>query len=206
MNTQLLRLQWNALRAWLDDADVLDHADEPSGLDGWTIGELVAHTGRGFTALSALRPAPDAQPLTLQAYVAAYAPAAEEIAEGTRELAASIEDDMLVGIDRCAREGFDALGTLAGPVVLGARGPIKLDDFVMTRIIELVVHGDDLGRALPKLTPPPLLDEAVAGVSAALADAYTDATGLVRHVSDPIDWIRRSTGRIPTVDPALPLI
>lgn len=206
MTAEILHRQWDALRAWIDEAGVLDDAAEPSGLDGWTVVDLVAHLGRSLTPLTDLRPSGGAQPLTLQSYVSAYPAAADEIANGTRQLSASIASDVLAGIDRCAKEGFAALDQIEGSVVLAARGPIRLDDFIVTRLLELVVHGDDLGRALPKLTPPALLDDAVAVVSAALARAYADATGLERHVSDPIDWIRRATGRIPTVDPVLPLL
>lgn len=202
----LLHRQWTTLRAWIQDSGLLDHRTDQSVLEAWNVHELVTHLGRSFLALTVLGPEPSARPQSLRTYIATYGAAAQEIADGTIQLARSFESDLLGGIDNCARLGFSTLEALHTEVVRGPRGAIALDDFVMTRLMELVIHGDDLGRSVPSIPPPPLLDEAVDAVAGALAEAYAEVTGTPAPAGEPIGWIRRATGREPSDDPALPLL
>jgi len=202
----LLSRQWIALRAWIEESGLLDHREQQSVLEAWNVHELVTHVGRSFLALTVLGPERAAQPQTLRAYISDYAASAQEIADGTKELARSFERDLLGGIDNCARLGLRTLDGLRADVVRGPRGPIALDDFVLTRLIELVVHGDDLARSVPTVPAPPLLDEALSAVAQALAGAYTEATGTAPTVGDPLTWIRQAAGREPSDDSVLPLL
>lgn len=205
MSRTLLQEQWDALRAWIEESGLLEYAGAPSALDEWTVRELIAHTGRSFKASLTMRHVDGEDALSIRQYVAAYPAAAESVALGARELAASIEDDLLGGVDDCAREGLAALDALVGPVVRGPRGAITLDDFIVTRVLELVVHGDDMERSVLEVPPAPLLDSAVALVSQALVEAYVEATGRPPEVEDELEWIRLAAGRTPSDDDALPL-
>jgi len=202
----LLSAQWHALRAWAASPPVLEHLESPSVLEGWTVRDLLAHLGRSFLAAEAARPAPEAEPRSFLRYVTGYAAAADEIAEGTRELADTLDRDLLSGLDGLAARGFTALDRLRTPVVRGLRGPLLRSDFVVTRLVELVVHGDDLTRSLPGLDPAPLLPEAVELVAGTLAAAYREKTGSTPPPHDnAVLWIRAAAGRVPDPDPALPL-
>ncbi|MCD9198550.1 maleylpyruvate isomerase N-terminal domain-containing protein [Aeromicrobium wangtongii] len=202
----LLHRQWTDLRAWIENSGLLDHRTEPSVLEAWNVHELVTHLGRSFLALTVLGPEPGARTETLGSYIAAYSASAQEIADGTIQLARSFESDLLGGIDNCARLGFSTLDALHTDVVRGPRGTIGLDDFVMTRLLELVVHGDDLGRSVPTVPAPPLLDEAVDAVAGALAQAYAEVAGSPPQTGERLTWIRQATGREPSDDAALPLL
>jgi len=204
--TEILREQWTALRGWIEESGLLDHRSEQSVLEAWNVHELVTHVGRSFLALTVLGPDVGATPITLREYLSNYAASAQEIADGTKQLARSFEGDLLGGIDNCARLGFRTLDGLKVDVVRGPRGPILLDDFVVTRLIELVVHGDDLARSVPTIAAPPLLDDAVHAVSKAFVTAYLDATGQPPVFDDHLGWIRRASGRVPDPDAALPLL
>jgi len=206
-SANLLREQWIALRGWIADARVLDHAEAPSGLGDWTVKELVAHLGRSMDALTACRPAPELVPMSLGGYLAGYAGGAADIAETSRALATSLGDDVLGGVDALVADAFEALEALGGAqdVVLARRGPIRLDDFVLSRLTELVVHGDDLARALPDLPAPPLLDEAVQTVAVALVEVHRQRTGRSPSTAVPLRWIRRAAGREDADDTGLPL-
>ena len=57
-------------------------------------------------------------------------------------------------------------------MALGPRGPIAGEDLVRTRIVEVVVHSDDLSRSLPAREPVPLQ-------RAALAVAVRTLTGIL---------------------------
>ena len=120
----LLRRQWQDLRAWLEDVDALGRADVPTGLGDWTVGDLVAHLGLGLRLVTGITPAQEGTvPISLREYVAAYPPAATAIAGQTEELQVELGEDVLAGLDRIAGEAFEHLAGIATPVVLARRGP-----------------------------------------------------------------------------------
>jgi hypothetical protein len=203
---ELLRSQWSALRGWIESSGLLQHAQEQSVLEAWNVHELITHLGRSFLEIPVLGPAPGAQPRSLREILVDYEGAALEIADGTKQLARSFADDVLAGIDNCARLGFRALDGLRTDVIRGRQGAITRDDFIVTRLIELVVHGDDLARSVPQIVAPPLLDAPVATVSGAFAQVYAEATGRAPEVADHLEWLRAATGRVPSEDSALPLL
>jgi uncharacterized protein (TIGR03083 family) len=202
----LLRDQWAALRGWLDEADVVARREQPSGLEGWTLGDLVAHLGYGITMIADVSPAPDlTEPMTFGAYVGHYPPAASVIAEQTRERALATATDLLAGVDAAAERAWAALDALDCRLVRGRRGPLTREDYLTTRLLELVVHADDLHRAVP-VSGHPALPDAVAAVAGTLARAYTERTGAPPQDAEGYKWIRRAAGRTPSDDPALPLL
>lgn len=152
--TAALRTQWDRLERWLGSLDdtLDDVVDQPSVLDGWTVGELVSHLGRAMDALVAAGPvAPGTNPLTLAEYLGTYPERAEQIAQVTRALDEEIAADRLTAVSGYARRAFARLDELSPTetVVQARRGPITLRDMVVSRVIELVVHADDLERSLP---------------------------------------------------------
>ncbi|MCW2798904.1 MAG: maleylpyruvate isomerase family protein [Aeromicrobium sp.] len=205
-STEILREQWIALRRWIEESGLLDHRDDQSVLEAWNVHELVTHLGRGFLQIPLWGPAQGRDPVSLRTFLSGYESAATEIADGTKQLARSFAGDVLGGIDNCARIGFRALDALRVDIVQGPPGAISLDDFVVTRLIELVVHGDDLARSVPAIAPPPLLDHVVRAVSDAFSSVYVEATGGSPKIDDHLDWIRRASGRVADPDAALPLL
>ena len=202
---KLLEQQYAALADWLDEVPVSAHLVEPVGLGDWTVRELVAHLGLGIGLSRYVTAAePGAVPLSFGEYVSAYPPASEQIAGMTREISATFGDDLVGGFRRTAAEAFAAMDAIPGEVFQARRGPIARDDYLLTRLLELVVHGDDLQRALGR-TDAPLLPEAVAAVSDGLASAYEERAGAPAR-EDGLTWIRRAAGRVPNGDPHLPLL
>lgn len=197
---------------------------QPSVLDGWDLRTLVGHLvhmQRGLAQRlvdrSADPPAPAAE------FVRRYRPAVEQITAATVAATA----------DRCPAEliaelrdtgAVVAAGTDVAPksVVLGGRGAITAQDWVTTRLIELVVHSDDLSRSCPSVEPVPLTRPALAIASRALAEFFAaqapgrsvelrippfvavQAVPGLRHTrgtppnvveTDPLTWVRLATGR-----------
>jgi len=201
----LLEQQYTALAEWLDEVPVTEHLTVPVGLGDWTVRELVAHLCLGIgLARYVVAAEPGAVPLSLGEYVRAYPPASEQIAEMTREISARFGDDLVGGFRRTAAEAFAALDAIPGAVLRARRGPIARDDYLLTRVLELVVHGDDLQRALGR-TDAPLLPAAVTAVSDGLATAYVERAGTAPSGAG-LEWIRRAAGRVPDDDPNLPLL
>lgn len=207
MGEAMLREQWQRLRSWLDEVEVLRHLERPSRLGDWSVGDLVAHLGLGLGMLTEITPAdPRTVPMSFARYVGHYPPAAEAIAANTRDLAAVLEADLLDGLDRIAADAFAAVEGVTWPVVLGRRGPLGYPDYLQTRLLELVVHGDDLARALPGEPTPPVLDEAARSIAGTLSDAYEEVAGRRPDAHDPMAWIRLAAGRVPSADAHLPLL
>lgn len=190
----------------MSDQRVLAQLDAPSVLDGWTVRDLIAHTGRCFLAVETAVTVTDAPAQTLGAYLSRYAPAAVEISEGTKAMSGEIADALLPSLDAFAVRGFEALSRLGGPVVRGPRGPIAREDFVVTRILEMVVHSDDLSRSVPSVPPVPLVPACVEVVGSSLAAVYRERAGSEPDDPAGIAWIRAATGRVASVDPNLPVL
>ncbi|CAN5243877.1 maleylpyruvate isomerase family mycothiol-dependent enzyme [soil metagenome] len=179
---------------------MLDQAERPSGLGDWSVRDLVAHTGRSFQPARMLSAAPPGTvPLSIARYVSAYEAAAQEIAEGTRQLAEDLADELLAGLDAIFVAGFEVLDRFADPddVVLATRGPLTVRDFAMTRLFEIVVHTDDLARAVPDLPPPPTICAAYEAVSDTFAQILAERTDQEVRPDDHTLWIRIAAGRIP---------
>ncbi|NYI05191.1 sterol carrier family protein [Allostreptomyces psammosilenae] len=161
--------------------------DAPSGLTGWRIRDLLAHVVMGMEEVPArlAEPRPERAEMDLLGWIGATAGAAatvDELARADAETAAATPPGALVERFRAARQRL-AEAVAAEPAerpVPTRYAPMSLGDRVVTRIVELVVHGDDLQRALaahserqsegegreaPHGAPPP---QAVAALPAAL--------------------------------------
>ncbi|HSK53829.1 MAG TPA: sterol carrier family protein [Jiangellales bacterium] len=217
-----------ALRAWLAALPAEAWA-RSSVLAGWSVSDIGAHLVLVADSVTALTPAPrSTRPLSLAAYVATYPAAAEAIAERTRAAAGGPDRSpaqLLDALDERFVEAVRALDGLgAGDLVVAAgRGPIRLGDFLATRVVELVVHGDDLTRSCPDLAPPVAPREperlAVRVLLEALAErtpgrslevrvppyAAVQCVAGPRHTrgtppgvveTEPVTWLRLAAGRV----------
>jgi uncharacterized protein (TIGR03083 family) len=218
-----LDAQWALLRSWVASLPRETYA-VPSALDGWTVGDLIAHLVRSLESLTGLEPGDGRQPLTIATYVSAYGPVAGQILEGTRELARTI-DDPIAALDASWAARRPLLdGLRPGQVVRAKRGPIRAGDLAATRVLEFVVHADDLARSLPDLEPPGLDRDALGLVVRLLLGILAERSpgrsvevrvppyGVVQCVAGPrhtrgtpanvvemdgIIWVRLAAGRVP---------
>ena len=200
-----LRAQWDRLRPWVGDVVDDSVGGIPSVLPAWTVAELVAHLGRALDALAACTPLPPGTlSLTLGEYVGTYPGRADEIAETAREIAEEIADDPLSAIDGRERAAFATLRAL-GPddrVVQARRGPVLLSTMVVSRVLELVVHADDLLRSVERapLAGPafdPVDPGALDLVAHELLDVVVARGGWDLQIVDARAWVRLATGREP---------
>ncbi len=217
--------QRDALSEWLAALSP-DAFDAASVLPGWDVRTLVAHLVRvhtglvdGFARTSGARAVPVAD------YVRAYTAAAGEISDGTAELAARHGPPALLealGTPVAVPPGLTDRSVLAGP-----RGPITALDWARTRLLDLVVHADDLAQSMPGRSAPvrvrPALADAVrlsAEILAAQAPGRSvevrvppfvavQAVAGPRHTrgtppnvveADGPTWLRLATGRLAFAD------
>lgn len=171
-----------ALRVWAGTLDAEDLA-APSTLPGWTVADLIGHLIAVHDAVAALRPASadagPAEPLAVADYLAGYAGDADRVAEVARTIARDTADDPLGAWDGAGEQARQTLGALgaADRLVTTRRGPILASAYLTTRVIELVVHADDLHRAVPHRYEPPVLPSARALVLQALREVLTARRG-----------------------------
>jgi len=222
-----LAREWALVRAWVDALPAGAY-DRASVLDGWTVRDLAAHLGPGISVLSNAGDAEaGAVGLSHAAYVGQYGANAGAIAEGTRRVAAARADDLGAFLDDAwagAEAWLDARGPDGRQLVQAKRGPIQLVQLVRTRLVEVVVHGDDLARSVPDVAAPEhdrdALREVVKLLLGVLAERAPGATVEVRvppfaaiqcveggaHTrgtppntveADPLTWIRVACGRVP---------
>ncbi|MEV5953578.1 sterol carrier family protein [Streptomyces sp. NPDC051987] len=196
----------------------------PTRLEGWTVRELVAHIGMAVTAVRRAldQPAPAKADAVLLDWPFGTSGNAPAIADFTRRLAADHADlgaylaDADAGLRALLAEhpGTRLLATGAGAM--------SLDDYLVTRVVELVVHTDDLNAAVPGLGIP-YDRQALAACTRLLADAlavkapggstevrvppyavvqcvegprHTRGTPPNVVETDPLTWIRLATGRL----------
>ncbi|MEU1198817.1 sterol carrier family protein [Streptomyces sp. NPDC005813] len=199
------------------------HLALPTGLGDWSVRELVAHIGTALGAVGVLlgRPEPARQdgtlldwPSAIHADSPAIAAYAHELAERTPDLAAHLADT--------ERHFTALLAEHPGTRLLDtSAGALPLADYLVTRTVELVVHTDDLNRAVPGLDIP-YDRQALAACTRLLADtlavkapgastevrippyAVVQCVEGPRHTrgtppnvveTDPLTWIRLAAGR-----------
>lgn len=142
--------QSRLVREWLQAVPFEDFG-RPSALPGWTVRLLTGHllmVHRGL--LDALGRPDEATPLSIGAYVSRYRPSHEDIEATTNELTADhTPDELLTEIDLAVRSLQTTLSRPLPPVIRAPRGPLTVTDCLTTRVIELIVHTDDLNRSLP---------------------------------------------------------
>jgi uncharacterized protein (TIGR03083 family) len=220
-----------ALQGWLAallaDPDPPD-LEAPSVLAGWSLRDLAAHLVLVADSVVHLQPLPASAPvLSVAEYLSGYPAGAEVIAERTRALAAST-DDLPGELGRRWGQAWQRLDALGGvPSVQARRGPIRLADFLVTRVLEMVVHADDLARSVPGRDSPPIPPQAerlvvrvlldclaqlhpgqalevrvppVAAVQCLPGPRHTRGTppGVVE--TDPLTWLRLAAGRLTWAD------
>ncbi|SDB96970.1 Mycothiol maleylpyruvate isomerase N-terminal domain-containing protein [Sanguibacter gelidistatuariae] len=204
--TSALHTQWARLRSWVGPLgdNLLGNRNKPSALPGWTVGELVAHLGRAMDALAVCTPAPaGTRPIELAEYLGSYPERADDISQFTRDLAVEIADAPLAAVDALATRALATLDELSLDqvvVVQARRGAITLRDMAMSRLIELVVHAEDLVASLKGVVDSagpanPIDREAQRIVAEELLDIVVTRGGWDLEVTDPGLWIRLATGR-----------
>jgi len=220
------RDQRAAITDWLADLPEADYA-QPSVLPDWDVRALVGHVlyaVSGTVERLAMRGDGPATPVA--EYVRRYRPNADAIARRAVEIAGDHSPaELLTALREEADPGLD--GLTSGTVLQGPRGPIRADDWLATRVVEMVVHADDLSRSVPARPPVPLVRPALASATRLLAEILAaqapgrtvelrvppfvavQAVAGPRHTrgtppnvveTDPLSWIRLATGRIAWTD------
>jgi len=176
----------------------------PSPCPPWTVSELLGHVRGAIVLLSnaLTQPAPPYAEVTAADYYrpdARYAPEAnaERIVSAQREAAA-------LGSGRALAEDFDQVWQRAYREVMAEPDDRKvrtnygdamlLTDYLVTRVVELAVHGLDLAAGLKR---EPWITEPAAQVVEELLLSVGGAAVVQDLGWDRLTFIRKATGREP---------
>lgn len=159
-DTAALLDQLGALVDWLGELSP-DEFISPTVLAGWDVRTLTGHlllVAGGFAdildrAITDRRPV--GRPLPAAILVTRYRRDVDQIQDATAARTGDKSQDQLLAE---LRSQTDRVGTLLASPLLPAniqtpRGPGRLAEFVRTRIVDVVVHSDDLSRSLPDRDP-----------------------------------------------------
>lgn len=166
---------------------VPDGAWDRPALGVWTVVELVAHTLRAVSTVEEYL-GHDGELVTLHSPADYYRAALDSpsihdgVAQRAREDAAAIRDDPVGGVVAVVERVVPRVDATPLEAVLSVRGgTITLANYLPTRVLELVVHTDDLCRALEH--PPVATDELVSEVVRVLSGLVTvEHLGVVRSL------------------------
>lgn len=190
--------------------------DRCSVLPGWTLHDLLGHLVVVHESLLRTLALPADEPAsTVGDYVARYSAHAAELEEIAQRRAASADPAALLGTLVTLVAALPDAWADAAEVLASVRGPVTRADFLRTRVLEVVVHADDLARSLPGRGGPALDEDALviaAGVvleSLAAQRPGTDQTLVVpgcaavtasglpgRFALTPLQAVRILTGRV----------
>ncbi len=199
--------------------------DASTVLAGWDVRTMLAHIVASMDGLVRYLGVPSsARPMPAATYVRAYAAAAADISAQSAAAAAARTYPQLLARLREPLRVPDLADTAP---VAGPRGTITALDFVRTRIVDLVVHCDDLSCSVPSADPVALLRPALAAAVRTLAEILAaqapgrsvevrvppfvavQAIAGPRHTrgtppnvveTDPVTWLRLATGRVAFAD------
>ncbi|WP_371687379.1 maleylpyruvate isomerase N-terminal domain-containing protein [Micromonospora sp. KC723] len=181
----------------VDEADL----DRPTRCPPWSVRDLVAHvsTGAGRLVDMLAAPAPPRAEVDAAGYfgIAKFAPQvdAARIDSARREARRPADAAAVAAAFSAAWRGTDAAVAAAPPgrLVRTRHGDaMTLTDFLVTRVVEVGVHGLDLAEALGR---PPWLTPTAARV---VADLLTGGRPVpAAFGGDPLTLIGKATGRAP---------
>ena len=133
--------------------------DSP-GLGVWNVRDLVGHTSRALLTVEQY----SAEPLTgaeaegpVSFFLRAFNEAdSNEIADRGKESGEGLGADPAQSLRSIADRVSDRMGDVPDEAVLGTpRGPIRMIDYLETRVFELTIHTMDIQTAVGQpLTPP----------------------------------------------------
>jgi uncharacterized protein (TIGR03083 family) len=152
--------------------------ERPTVLPDWSVRQLAGHLVLVHVGLKRQLDQPTSEPaLQVHEFVTRYRRDVEMIKAATLEASAGLTgpavvarlesavDDLQVRLDR---------GVNMSQVISTPRGPTTIEDFITTRIVELVVHTDDLNRSVPEVAPAALQRNALARCTRTLAGILAD--------------------------------
>jgi len=230
---QALLEQSRTVLAWLRGLPA-DAFERPTVLPDWSVRQLAGHLVLIHTGLARLLDQPTRESaLPIHEFVTRYRRDVEMIMTSTLEASAGLSGPEVAAQLESAIDDLEVkldAGVMMSQVISTPRGPTTIEDFIATRIVELVVHTDDLNQSVPEVAPAALQRSALSRCTRTLAGIlesqhpgrsvevrvppyaavqcgvgdpgpkHTRGTPPNVVETDPLTFLRLATGRITWVD------
>ena len=168
--------QSRTVLAWLRELPP-EEFSTPSVLPGWDVRTLTGHLVLIHAGLARILDRPSrSAPVPLPEWVRRYRRDVDQITELTTSTSGYHPGPELVVQLEAAVEELESRLLTDGPlppVLDSPRGATSLPDFLATRVVEVVVHADDLSRSLPGHPPIVLHRRALSLCSRTLASVLS---------------------------------
>jgi uncharacterized protein (TIGR03083 family) len=138
-----------------------DHQWDQGALGEWTVRELVAHGARAFRTVPEYVDGEVKDPTTIESAAEYFRIVLAEqtphvhIANRARAEARELDDWVAATDQAVAAADLVACQASGSTVAHLFVGEMTLDQYLATRVVEVVVHGTDLGQAIGIPSPPP---------------------------------------------------
>ncbi|HET9561775.1 MAG TPA: sterol carrier family protein [Propionibacteriaceae bacterium] len=147
--------------------------EHPTVLPDWNVRQLAGHLVFVHTGLRQSLDQSTREPaLPIQEYVTRYRRDVEMIMAATLAASADLTRSEVVARLESAIDDLAVrleAGVQMSQVISTRRGPTTIEDYFATRIVELIVHTDDLNRSVPEAPPAELHRSALARCTRSLA-------------------------------------
>jgi uncharacterized protein (TIGR03083 family) len=157
--------QSRTVLGWLQSLPLEDF-ERPSVLPSWSVRQLAGHLVLVHTGFAQSLDQPTKEPaLQVHEFVKRYRRDVEMITAATLEASSGLTGPEVVARLESAIDDLAVrleAGAQMSQVISTRRGPTTIEDYFATRIVELIVHTDDLNRSLPETEPAPLHRNALA--------------------------------------------
>ncbi|MGX1882422.1 maleylpyruvate isomerase N-terminal domain-containing protein [Streptomyces sp. NPDC055287] len=186
--------------------------DRPSPCDPWTVREVFAHLTTAVRRVVDMLAQPEPEPSGVLVTAAGYYAPDARFSPGTNDVRVAAAQDSAAAYDdgRALAEDFDAVWRAVAaacaeePVERQIRtrhgDPMLLSDFLVTRVVEVCVHGFDVAAGLGH--PPWPTGEAADVVARLLLDGrpYDKPVTVSGAGWDRTTFLRKATGRLPMTE------
>lgn len=182
-----------------------DAWEQPGALGTWNLAQLVAHLTRGAGRIAAYLPQPVQAPAQWDR-VTYWHDVGDIAADVARRAIEEARDVAPAALPQRFAEAWRASAETAGResadrVMATVKGPMRLDDYLSTRVLEMVVHHTDVCRALgrPPVSTPAAAQITVEVLEGLLGEPKPRNLGRAR-------FIAVATGRMASDDPRFPVL
>ncbi len=147
--------------------------DDP-GLGEWDLRSLVGHTSRSLITVETYlgRPAEIEEVPTAAAYYVAIADIdSAAVADRGRQAGYALGGHPAQFVDALRERVLAQVDTAGNPLIQTVAGGMRLENYLSTRTLELVVHSLDIAAAVPDIEPPEFSDQLLSEVARVAATA-----------------------------------
>ena len=144
------------------------------GLGEWDLRSLVGHTSRSLVTVQTYLDQPaetEEVPSPAAYYVAVAGLDNAAVADRGRQAGLALGENPAQFVDALAHRVLELVESAGNPLIHTGAGGMRLENYLSTRTLELVVHSLDIAAAVPDIEPPAFSDQVLGEVASVAATA-----------------------------------